>query len=242
MINELKELGYTENEIQLYLVLLKTGTTTPAVLAEKTGLSRSYIYDALDRLQEKELINTIFVKNKKNFQATNPKLLVEKIQSRLERLERVLPELLKFTQSNPDEIRVEVHKGMHAYKTLFRDISASLKPNDEVLIFGIDDAVLSSLDPRYLENLQIYFGKLKRKKIREKAIIKKGGRVLKEAKTTAYRFLPAEVIGNTAFEVYGNKVAIFLWGVPHHLILIENHSVAQSYKKQFEVLWDNANP
>jgi len=37
--------------------------------------------------------------------------------------------------------------------------------------------------------------------------------------------------------VYGNKVAIFLWGNPNHLILIESKEAANSYRKQFELLW-----
>lgn len=71
-------------------------------------------------------------------------------------------------------------------------------------------------------------------------IVKENAKLLKEAKTTTYRFLPKEIIGNTAFEVYNNKVAIFLLGIPNYLILIENKEVADSYRKQFQILWNQS--
>lgn len=92
----------------------------------------------------------------------------------------------------------------------------------------------------YLTHLELYFNQLEKLNIREKVIIKKDAKILEQARTTQYRFLPKQTIGNTAFEVYDNKVAIFLWGQPHHLILIENKEVAESYTNQFEILWKNA--
>ena len=93
------------------------------------------------------------------------------------------------------------------------------------------------LDPHYLTHLKIYFSKLRKKGIKEKVIVGKGGKMIKEAKTTTYRSLPVDCVGNTAFEVYKDKVAIFLWGEPNHLILIKNREVAESYRKQFNLLW-----
>lgn len=240
MFEELKELGLRENEIRIYLALLKSGTSTPAQIAEKTGFSRPYLYDALDRLQEKEIVNVIFIKNKKHYQATNPEHLSEQLSYKLEKIERVIPELIKFIQPSKEEINVELHKGKNVYKVLLKDITSTLKNNEEVFIFGIDDNVLANLDPHYVTNLSIYFSKLKRKQIKEKVIVKNGATILKEAKTTHYRFLQADFIGNTAFEVYNDRVAIFLWGIPSYLILIKNKDVAHSYKKQFDILWEKA--
>jgi len=240
MFEELRELGLTENEVKIYLALLELGTSTPAKIADKIGFSRSYVYDALERLQEKEIVNTIFIKNKKNYQAINPKMLTEQIKNKLERIERIVPELMKLEQKEKESIHVEVHKGKYVYKTLLRDITMILKTGQEILIFGIDDGVLSKLDPHYLTHLDIYFNKLVKRKIKEKVIVKETTEKLKEARITEYRFLPKEMIGNVAYEVYNDKVAIFLWGNPNYLLLIRNKEVANSYRKQFKILWNNA--
>ncbi len=52
-------------------------------------------------------------------------------------------------------------------------------------------------------------------------IIKKGSRRLKY-KNLEYRELDEKYIGKTAQIIYGNKVAIFILGIPYHLIVIEN--------------------
>ena len=47
-----------------------------------------------------------------------------------------------------------------------------------------------------------------------------------------YRFLPKETIGNLAFVTYADRLAMFLWGEPHHLIFIQSKRVADSYRNQ----------
>ena len=237
MYEELRELGLTEKEVKIYIALLEIGTSTPAQIADKVGFSRSYVYDALERLQEKEMVNTIFIKNKKNYQAVNPKLITEQFKTKLSRIERIIPNLLDLTKKEKEEIHVEVHKGKYIYKTLLGDITTNLKSGAEVLIFGIDDEAVSSLDQHYLTHLDIYFNKLKKKKIKERVIIKEKSKKLEQATITEYKYLPKEMIGNVAFEVYDDKVAIFLWGNPNYVIMIKNKEVADSYRKQFELMW-----
>lgn len=241
MHEELKEFGLTDNEIEIYLSLLKLGTVSPNIIAEKTGFSRSYVYDALERMMGKEMVSSVLKNNKKNYAATDPKRLDELAKQRLERIQKIIPELEGLREISKEEVKVELHRGAYVYKILLKDIVATLKKNDEVLIFGIDDDALIKLDKYYLTHLKQYFAKLQRMNIKEKVIVKKSAKTIKNAKTTKYKFLPIKTIGSTAFEVYGNKVAIFLWGVPHHLILIENKEVADSYRNQFKILWDNSN-
>ncbi|HLC65033.1 MAG TPA: helix-turn-helix domain-containing protein [Candidatus Nanoarchaeia archaeon] len=240
MHRELKEFGLTDNEITIYLALLELGTANPAEVTQKTGFSRAYVYDALERMQEKEMVSSVLKNNKKHYTATEPKRLGELAGQRLEKIRRLIPHLESLQKVSREEIRVELHRGVYVYKTLLQDIISTLKHNGEVLIFGIDDETLSQLDKHYLTNLKIYFSKLQKLSIKEKVIAKRSAKIIKESKTTAYKFLPGKVIGSTAFEVYGDKVAIFLWGSPNHLILIQSKEVASSYRNQFNILWKNA--
>lgn len=238
----LKEFGLTENEIKIYLALLKLGTSSPSKISKETGLSRSYVYDALERLIEKQMASSILKNNKKHFTATNPKMLEEVERQKLNKIQKIIPHLENLQKTSKEEIKVGLHKGAYVYKILLRDIVSSLKNKDEVFIFGIDDDTLVRLDPYYPTYLDIYFDALGKKNIKEKVIVKRGAKVINEAKNTQYRYLPKESFGNTAFEVYGDKVAIFLLGNPNYLILIENKEVADSYRNQFKILWESASP
>jgi len=95
-------------------------------------------------------------------------------------------------------------------------------------------------DKYYETNLNIYLSKIKLLGIQERLIVKKGTELPHVEKTTKYKTLPNKNFGNVTFEVYANKVAILLWGTPNHLILIQNKEVAESYRKQFELLWKQA--
>ena len=55
--NSLKQIGLTDNEIKVYLTLLKIGPSIVSKIAERSGLYRPYVYDTLERLQEKALVS-----------------------------------------------------------------------------------------------------------------------------------------------------------------------------------------
>ena len=63
----LKDLGLLENELAIYLALLKIGSSTAATIADKTGLYRPYVYDNLNRLMEKGIVSVVLKDNKKHF-------------------------------------------------------------------------------------------------------------------------------------------------------------------------------
>lgn len=232
--DQLKELGLTDNEVRIYLLLLKHGMSNPSEIAQKLGLHRGYVYDALERMQEKGVVNSILKDNKKHFQATNPETIVELLRLRLEGFQSIVPQLSKLMQLEKEETRVELHKGKRVYRTLIKDMAAKLKKNDEALLIGIDeDVLMKEVEPIYLKQ---YLNSIKTKNIKEKIIIKKGSSRLKNP-NLEYRELDEAFIGKTAQIIYGSKTAIFILGEPYYLIIIENKEVAEAYRRQFGLLW-----
>lgn len=237
MYEELKDFGLTENEIKIYVMLLKLGSSTPNEISQKTGFSRPYVYDVLERLLEKQIVSTILKNKKKNYTAIDPENLVELATQRLDSIKNILPDLNLIKKSSADEIKVDLHKGKYVYKILLQDILSTVNKNEEVLVYGIDDQILDTMDkytPIYLEQ---YFKRASKLKIFERLIVKESNKSPSKTKITNYKFIPKDKIGDTIFEVYGNKVAILLLGDPNNLIIIKNKNVADSYRKQFELLW-----
>ncbi|MBS3079956.1 helix-turn-helix domain-containing protein [Candidatus Pacearchaeota archaeon] len=238
MFEELKELGLTDNQIKIYEILLKEGMLKPAEIAKKIEHSRPYVYESLERLEEKQMVSSLINDNKKVYQATDPKRVIEIMKAKLTRVESILPKLLTLSETSHGDIKAELYKGKNVMsQNLLKDIIARLKKGDEVLVFGIDDKKLIKEDKYYQVNLLIYLEKIKRLGIKERIIVKKGTELEHVEKTTKYKHLPDRYFGNVTFQVYGNKTAILLWGNLHHLILIENKEVADAYRKQFELLW-----
>lgn len=230
----LKELGLTDNEIKIYLFLLKQGLSNPTEISQKLGLHRGYVYDALERMQEKEVVNSILKNNKKYFQATNPESLIEILKFRLEHFERIVPDLKKISEIAKEETKVELHKGERVYRTLLKDVVATVQKNETIYLIGIDeDVLLNEVEPIYLKQ---YLNTINSKNIKEKIIIKTGGKKLKSP-NLQYKELDQKYIGKTSQIIYNHKVAIFILGTPYYLIIIENKDVAETYREQFNLLW-----
>jgi len=52
-----------------------------------------------------------------------------------------------------------------------------------------------------------------------------------------YRWMQKEFFPTAPTYIYDNKYAVFLWGPPKKVILIENAEIAESFRKQFLAHW-----
>ncbi|MFQ5474260.1 MAG: TrmB family transcriptional regulator [Candidatus Nanoarchaeia archaeon] len=233
---ELKELGLSDNEIKVYLALLENGILNPSELAQKTGMHRSYIYDTVERLLERGVVNTVLVNNKKHYQPVDPKVLREQIELKLRNVDSILPKLSELFNATKTETRVELHRGNRVYMTLIKDLVSNLKKNDTVFLMGADENMLDAVEPIYLKQ---YFTILKEKDVKEKIIIKTGGKK-QEEQNLEYKELDPRYFDETTIVMHNSKTYFFIWGNPYHLITIESEKVANSYRKQFEALWNIA--
>lgn len=84
----LESLGLTKNEISVYLALLRLGETTAGLIVDESHVTRSKIYDLLERLQQKGLVSFIYKKSVRYYHAAPPQTIIHY----LERKEQVLHE------------------------------------------------------------------------------------------------------------------------------------------------------
>ncbi len=238
----LKNIGLTDNEIKIYLDLLKSGSSTAYEIGKRTGIYRVHVYDKLEQLMDKGLVTHIYQGAKKFFQATNPSKIQQYLEEKRKELEvqeedvlSLLPELEKMALLPKEDTLVEVFKGNEGLKYFLKDI---IKTGKEVLITGIDDQKYQETLPVFMKQ---YFRDLKRNKIKERVItVRKKGIFLfdrKIAPTTSYRFLEATQFNPTNTFVYGDRIVIVTWGSPVTAVMLKNSQVAETYRSHFEHLW-----
>jgi len=241
----LRKIGLTENEIKIYLSLLKTGSSTAYEISKKTGIYRVHIYDKLEQLMDKGMVTHVYTGAKKYFQATHPSKIKQYLEDKKKTIElqekdvdSILPELEAMTQILKEDTFVEVFKGIEGLKYFLKDI---IKTKQEVLITGIDDKKYQDALPIFMEQ---YFRDLKHYKIKERVItMKKLGIFLFDKElspTTNYKFLEEKQFNPTNTFVYGNKVVIVTWGNPVTAVMIKNNDIAETYRNHFEHLWNIA--
>ena len=242
----LRSIGLTENEIKIYIDLLKSGSSTSYDISKRTGIYRVHIYDKLEQLMSKGLASHVYEGSKKIFRATAPSKIKQYLEDKKKELElreeevnSLLPELETLSNSPREDTFVEVFKGVEGLKYFLKDI---LKTGKEVLITGIDDRKYQDALSLFMKQ---YFRDLKNQNIKERIItIKKKGVFLFDksiAPTTTYRFLDVKQFNPTNTVIYGNNVVIVTWGSPVTAVMIKNKEIAETYRNHFEHLWKIAN-
>ncbi|MBI4152923.1 hypothetical protein HY497_00225 [Candidatus Woesearchaeota archaeon] len=246
----LKSIGLTDNEIKIYLTLLKVGLTTAYDLSKKTGVYRVHVYDKLEQLMDKGLVTHVYKGAKKFFQATPPEKIrhyldekKHKFDLQSQEIEKILPELEALSKLPKEDTHVELFKGAEGLKYFLRHIILSLKNHEtkEVLITGIDDQKYNETLPVFMPQ---YFRDLRKYHINERVITVKKPGVFRfdktVAPTTMYRFLREKQFNPTNTFIYDKNVVIVSWGTPVTAILIQNNEIAETYRNHFEYLWNLA--
>ncbi|MFA9288765.1 MAG: TrmB family transcriptional regulator [Weeksellaceae bacterium] len=73
----LKTLGFSDEEIVIYLTALETGLTTVLDISRKTGIPRSTVYLNIDALKAKNLLKEVEVGKKIQYAPASPDELIE---------------------------------------------------------------------------------------------------------------------------------------------------------------------
>ncbi len=236
----LKEIGLTDYEAEVYLALLVNGQMSAYQLAEKAGLYRQVTYDSLKRLMEKGFVSSVMEGKTKLFKALDPNLILEYLNERMENYKEILPQLTKLDEKSKQPLVVETYKGKNVLRIALRDIINTLKSNGGiVLCTAIEEAVPLI---KYKTICDQYERDMIRFNIKEKVIIKKGDKGIFKKGTSRYKKIPLRYFNPNPVQIYGDNVQTIVWGNPDYLIIIRSKDVAESYRKQFGLLWKMATP
>src|SRR3989338_7520738 len=170
----LRKIGLSHNEIKIYLFLLKSGSATAYNIGKKTGIYRVHVYDKIEKLIEKGLVNDV---------------------------NSILPELESMLLIPREDTFVEVFSGIEGLKYFLKDI---IKTKKDVLITGIDDSkyeeALSVFMKQYFRDLRKNKIKERVITIKKKGVFMFDKKL---ATTTSYRFLEEKQFNPTNTFVYG---------------------------------------
>ncbi len=239
MIKEtLKQLGMTKNEIEVYLTLLNKNELSVNEIGSKSGLHRQVCYDALDRLLEKGFVSYITKNNKKYFKSLEPKKILDYLNQKKEEVSAILPELNKIFFQQKEETEVEVIKGKTVIRTIYNDIFQVLKETKETLYaMGIEESKFHEFDTIAIQQ---HILRMKKYNLKEKLLAKETGKYFFEGKQSEYRFIPEHLFNPNPTHIYGDKIAIVIWGKPTYGIIIKSKQVADANRKYFQILWKTA--
>ncbi len=239
--NILEGLGFTKGESIVYLTLLKIGESKVGPIITSSGISRSKVYDILERLIKKGIVSKVDKNEVLCFQALSPDTLFiylkekeTQIQKEVETLQKALPTL---TSLLPEQsVDVKIYQGTGGFKLVIDRTIRELKKGDMYEAMGVSKTT---------EFMRLYALKLyqNQEKIgfRARSIFdEEGAFKIKERKTKKHevRILPQGWHTPALFTIYCDVVGIHL-GKEEEIIsiVIKNKDIAESFKATFEGMW-----
>ncbi len=235
-VDALKEFGLSENEIRVYIALLKAGESTAQTVAKHAKLPRTTTYHLLESLLQKGLVSFAVKETIKYFHSISPRKLVEILEDKKRLVQDVLPELNALAETIKQKPRVVLFEGTKGIKSVLED---TLEEDKVIYHYG-DILSLQNVLPYIFPH---YIKKRVEKKISIKIICKREEphtELLKTSKQELreFVFVPRNYIFKSSVFIYSGKVAILsLQKEPYYGIIIEDEDFYETQKNLFELLW-----
>src|SRR3989338_2664636 len=114
----LEDLGLTGAEIKVFLALLEIGSSAAGKVVEKSGLQNAVVHRAFHSLAEKVIITYVKEGKMNRYQTIEPKQLVDFLDEKRARLEKILPELEAKRGLAQQKPQASLFQGVRGVKTL----------------------------------------------------------------------------------------------------------------------------
>ncbi|MBI2128763.1 helix-turn-helix domain-containing protein, partial [Candidatus Woesearchaeota archaeon] len=139
----LGKLGLTNGETKVYLALNRLGESTIGPIGKDSKVSKSKIYDILDKLIEKGLVGYIVKEGTKYFVANDPHMILgyiskkeQELQETKNEVEEILPRLMLERASVSAKRVAEIYEGFQGIKAIREELMLSFKAGGTFLVLG----------------------------------------------------------------------------------------------------------
>ncbi|MDP2750755.1 MAG: helix-turn-helix domain-containing protein [Nanoarchaeota archaeon] len=240
----LEEIGLTKSEISVYLALLELGSSATGKIIDKSKASSSKVYEILDRLMQKGLVSFVIKSGVKYFEAAPPERIVdyfdekEKVFSQQKNeLKKILPELELKQKLSKFKSEATIFKGIKGAETAFKQLISSMKKDDEWDVF-----VITPYEQNYYNLLTKLHEQRAKKGLKARMIFSESererGKVREKIPNTHIKYVSNELKFPAVINVAGNITILNVPGGEEiTLFMIDNKEVADSFRTQFEKLW-----
>ena len=250
----LEDLGLSDKEIALYLMLLTIGTTTASILGESTGIQRSTAQYTCQQLEKKGIIRMVQKGNMYLFSPEPPQRLLmlldnerEIIEQKEERVQRIIGSLKDMLNPHAVLPKVRFFEGRDGIIQGYQNVLDAVEEGGEILSYlhALEKAEDIFDLSKPFEDVTNAFTK---KRIRNRLICphsayavlwQKGDTPLRET-----RLLPDDAeLAPTEIMLFHNSIfAIALERNQLFGYLAENASITGMHQTMFNALWSQLPP
>lgn len=237
----LSDIGLSEKEIIIYLVLLKIGEETASRISEIADLNRVTTYSILKSLTEKGFCSSYDKNNIQYFKSVTPESILGLLEEKKKRFGLILSQLKQQEKKVVDKPEIAIFEGKRGIASLMALILEDAENKKEVLGYGNVSA-----GEKTISQQSFYWRKTRlEKKIKMRAVSNSTGDAEhREArgweKITEVRVLKELEKNNTYTIIAENLLGYFVTGIEPIGILIKNKDIVEKEKFNFEILWSRS--
>ncbi|MFA5050447.1 MAG: helix-turn-helix domain-containing protein [Candidatus Micrarchaeia archaeon] len=234
----LDEMGFTQNEIKVYIALLELGLTTTGPIVKKCNLHIPRVYDALERLIQRGMVSYILKNNKKHFEAADPKRIIDILVENEKKMNEIIPKLRALKNPKKKE-EITVYQGTRGIRTVCDFVLSNLNNGEEYLDFGVSGKFKEVMGPYW----NIWQKTKKEKNINSRCIFEEKIRkneLIKEYFGQA-KFVPSKYHCSSDTMIFKDYVIIFIWdATPPSAVVIQDKNTSVGYTNLFNWMWTHA--
>lgn len=250
----LQELGFNPKEIEVYLLLLESGTTQASTLARRLKLPTSTAQYACQQLTKKGLLRMVQKGNRYLFSAEPPSKLsvivekeIENLQRKQSSLDSVIAEL--ESKINPESVmpKVRFFEGRDGVAEAYGELLRDMNEGDELLSYLHnleDDEDQWNMDPVFKKFRDHRIAKkVTRRTISPFSVMAASHRKDDAKFLRSTRFVKPDFFGPIATEVILCGTKIYSMSYEKNTLfayIVQNKPIADMHKDAFELAWKEA--
>ncbi len=136
--NRLQDLGFSQNEAEVYLALLSKGPCNAGPVITETGFHRNVVYTALGHLKARKLVSERKIRGRAQFELTDPQHLAQEFSEKAATAEEVAKQLQHLAATPVREITI--HEGNKEYLALLTSLLQAMPKGSTKYVLGTGGA------------------------------------------------------------------------------------------------------
>ena len=245
----LAELGLTPGEVKVYLALNRLGQATVGPIAKESCVTKSKVYDILERLIEKGLAGSVTKGGVRSFLANDPHALLDYLERKESELaqtrksvDSLLTQLLQQRASAPEPRIAELYEGFRGMKAVREELLGTLVPGEPLLVLGAPRIANEKWEGWLLGFHRRRISRGVPMKIIYNADAREYGKKRERMRLTEVRYLPNQLVSPNWIDVFPNAVLFVLLLRTPTAFVVRDKEFADSFRAYFEIMWKAAKP
>lgn len=241
----LEKIGLSKGEVSVFLALNRIGDSSIGKIVKESSVSKSKVYDILDKLIKKGLVGYSVRDGTKHFFSNSPHTLLDFVSEKEKQVQKLksaivseLPSLVKQRSSFSKGRIAEIFEGLNGIKSIRMELLDSMPHGSEFLVLGAPREANEKIEGWLLK--EFHKERIKNKvsmRIIYNSDTRDFGSKREKMKLTSVRYLPNNLSNPTWIDIFESALLIVIFTQNPIAFVVRDMETASTFKNYFELLW-----